>query len=129
MLRNKLFFCECNIYFISTSNHLSKQSSHITLRLIYLPFLYHHQSKLSQFSSYLFLCIDCVSETLASTYGISYAHGHRNLALQCIKFLMQEYLLVFNEPPMFHVSISSSNIMLDENFNAKVNPLFFVLRI
>ncbi|KAK9939221.1 hypothetical protein M0R45_015927 [Rubus argutus] len=34
-----------------------------------------------------------------------------------------EYLLVFNEPPMFHVSISSSNIMLDENFNAKLSDI------
>ncbi|KAL6205200.1 PREDICTED: probable receptor-like protein kinase At1g49730 [Fragaria vesca subsp. vesca] len=34
-----------------------------------------------------------------------------------------EYLLLFNEPPMFHVSISSSNIMLDENFNAKLSDI------
>ena len=32
----------------------------------------------------------------------------------------QEYLLLFSNPPVYHVSISSSNIMLDENFTAKV---------
>ncbi|KAL6276627.1 hypothetical protein ACE6H2_020228 [Prunus campanulata] len=34
-----------------------------------------------------------------------------------------EYLLLFNEPPMYHVSISSSSIMLDENFNAKLSDV------
>ena len=34
--------------------------------------------------------------------------------------LMQEYLLLFTDPPMCHVSISSNTIMLDENFTAKV---------
>lgn len=33
---------------------------------------------------------------------------------------MQEYLLLFTDPPMYHVSISSSNIMLDDQFTAKV---------
>ncbi|KAJ1400028.1 Serine-threonine/tyrosine-protein kinase, catalytic domain [Sesbania bispinosa] len=32
-----------------------------------------------------------------------------------------EYLFLFSEPPVCHVSISSSNIMLDENFTAKVS--------
>nr|AMM42975.1 LRR-RLK [Vernicia montana] len=32
-----------------------------------------------------------------------------------------EYLLLFSNPPMYHVSISSSNIMLDENFTAKLS--------
>lgn len=31
-----------------------------------------------------------------------------------------EYLLLFADPPMYHVSISSSNIMLDDQFTAKV---------
>ncbi|CAI0543950.1 unnamed protein product [Linum tenue] len=31
-----------------------------------------------------------------------------------------EYLLHFSDPPMYSVSISSSNIMLDQNFNVKV---------
>ncbi|XLS97843.1 hypothetical protein HN51_040578 [Arachis hypogaea] len=30
-----------------------------------------------------------------------------------------EYLFLFSDPPAYHVSISSSNIMLDENFAAK----------
>ncbi|KAF3439473.1 hypothetical protein FNV43_RR17751 [Rhamnella rubrinervis] len=34
-----------------------------------------------------------------------------------------EYLLLFNDPPIYHVSISSSNIMLDENFNAKLSDV------
>ncbi|KAJ7948109.1 Kinase family protein [Quillaja saponaria] len=34
-----------------------------------------------------------------------------------------EYLFLFNEPPMYHVSISSSNIMLDENFTAKLSDV------
>ncbi|KAK7261149.1 hypothetical protein RIF29_27453 [Crotalaria pallida] len=32
-----------------------------------------------------------------------------------------EYLFLFSEPPVCHVSISSSNIMLDENFTAKLS--------
>ncbi|GFZ20277.1 hypothetical protein Acr_28g0009820 [Actinidia rufa] len=31
-----------------------------------------------------------------------------------------EYLHFFCDPPMFHVSVSSSTILLDENFNAKL---------
>ncbi|RVW33293.1 putative receptor-like protein kinase [Vitis vinifera] len=31
-----------------------------------------------------------------------------------------EYLQLFNEPPIYHVSIRSSNILLDENFTAKL---------
>ncbi|WCJ40127.1 Protein kinase superfamily protein [Euphorbia peplus] len=31
-----------------------------------------------------------------------------------------EYLFLFSNLPIYHVSISSSNIMLDENFNAKI---------
>lgn len=34
--------------------------------------------------------------------------------------MIQEYLLLFNDPPIYHVSISSSTIMLGENFTAKV---------
>lgn len=34
--------------------------------------------------------------------------------------LMQEYLYFFCNPPMYHVSVSSSTILLDENYNAKV---------
>ncbi|KDP42968.1 hypothetical protein JCGZ_23910 [Jatropha curcas] len=34
-----------------------------------------------------------------------------------------EYLLLFSNPPMYHVSISSSNIMLDENFTAKLSSV------
>ncbi|XP_050230923.1 probable receptor-like protein kinase At1g49730 [Mercurialis annua] len=37
-----------------------------------------------------------------------------------------EYLLIFSNPPMYHVSISSSNIMLDENFTAKLSNIGFV---
>lgn len=37
---------------------------------------------------------------------------------------MQEYLFLFSEPPISHVSISSSNIMLDENFTPKVRKYF-----
>ncbi|QHO07944.1 putative receptor-like protein kinase [Arachis hypogaea] len=36
-----------------------------------------------------------------------------------------EYLFLFNDPPAYHVSISSSNIMLDENFAAKIRKHFF----
>ncbi|XP_004487442.1 probable receptor-like protein kinase At1g49730 [Cicer arietinum] len=32
-----------------------------------------------------------------------------------------EYLFLFSEPPVTHVSISSGNIMLDENFTAKLS--------
>ncbi|KAG2371575.1 receptor-like protein [Vigna angularis] len=32
-----------------------------------------------------------------------------------------EYLFLFSEPPVCHVSITSSNIMLDENFTAKLS--------
>ncbi|KAG6678728.1 hypothetical protein I3842_14G095300 [Carya illinoinensis] len=34
-----------------------------------------------------------------------------------------EYLLLFSDPPMYHFSISSSNIMLDENFTAKLSEV------
>ncbi|XP_047308485.1 probable receptor-like protein kinase At1g49730 [Impatiens glandulifera] len=34
-----------------------------------------------------------------------------------------EYLYFFCDPPLYHVSISSSTIMLDENFNAKVSDI------
>ncbi|KAK9280293.1 hypothetical protein L1049_013981 [Liquidambar formosana] len=34
-----------------------------------------------------------------------------------------EYLLLFNDPPMYHVSISSSNIMLDENLTVKLSDV------
>ncbi|XP_068500256.1 probable receptor-like protein kinase At1g49730 isoform X1 [Phaseolus vulgaris] len=34
---------------------------------------------------------------------------------------LQEYLFLFSEPPVCHVSITSSNIMLDENFTAKLS--------
>ncbi|KAF4360270.1 hypothetical protein F8388_020561 [Cannabis sativa] len=37
-----------------------------------------------------------------------------------------EYLLLFNDPPIYHVSINSSNIMLDENFNAKLSDIGIV---
>ncbi|CAN1251786.1 Probable receptor-like protein kinase At1g49730 [Linum perenne] len=34
-----------------------------------------------------------------------------------------EYLLLFSNPPMYPVSISSSTIMLDQNFNAKLSDV------
>lgn len=34
-----------------------------------------------------------------------------------------EYLHFFCEPPVYYVSVSSSNIMLDENFNAKLSEV------
>ncbi|KAG5140927.1 hypothetical protein GLYMA_12G190200v4 [Glycine max] len=34
---------------------------------------------------------------------------------------LQEYLFLFSDPPVCHVSITSSNIMLDENFTAKLS--------
>ncbi|KAF2322551.1 hypothetical protein GH714_018812 [Hevea brasiliensis] len=34
-----------------------------------------------------------------------------------------EYLLLFSNPPIYQVSISSSNIMLDENFTAKLSSV------
>ncbi|KAK8995247.1 hypothetical protein V6N11_069689 [Hibiscus sabdariffa] len=34
-----------------------------------------------------------------------------------------EYLLLFSNPPVYHVSISSSNIMLDDNFTAKLTDV------
>lgn len=37
-----------------------------------------------------------------------------------------EYLLLFTDPPMCHVSISSSTIMLDENFTAKISDVAFI---
>ncbi|KGN48056.1 probable receptor-like protein kinase At1g49730 [Cucumis sativus] len=37
-----------------------------------------------------------------------------------------EYLLLFTHPPMCHVSISSSTIMLDENFTAKISDVGFL---
>ncbi|XP_015865982.2 probable receptor-like protein kinase At1g49730 [Ziziphus jujuba] len=37
-----------------------------------------------------------------------------------------EYLFLFNDPPIYHVSISSSNIMLDDNFNAKLSDVSLV---
>ncbi|RYQ95311.1 hypothetical protein Ahy_B08g090470 [Arachis hypogaea] len=36
-----------------------------------------------------------------------------------------KYLFLFSDPPAYHVSISSSNIMLDENFAAKIRKHFF----
>ncbi|XP_023532637.1 probable receptor-like protein kinase At1g49730 [Cucurbita pepo subsp. pepo] len=36
-----------------------------------------------------------------------------------------EYLLLFTNPPMCHVSISSSTIILDENFTAKISDIGF----
>ncbi|XP_022986692.1 probable receptor-like protein kinase At1g49730 [Cucurbita maxima] len=37
-----------------------------------------------------------------------------------------EYLLLFTDPPMCHVSISSNTIMLDENFTAKISDVGFL---
>ncbi|KAH7837611.1 hypothetical protein Vadar_015831 [Vaccinium darrowii] len=37
-----------------------------------------------------------------------------------------EYLYFFCDPPMYHVSISSSTILLDENFNAKLCNIGFL---
>ncbi|KAK3036574.1 hypothetical protein RJ639_031191, partial [Escallonia herrerae] len=37
--------------------------------------------------------------------------------------IMQEYLHFFCEPPVYHVSINSSTIMLDENFTAKLSDV------
>lgn len=37
-----------------------------------------------------------------------------------------EYLLLFTNPPVYHVSVSSSNIMLDENFIAKLSAVGFL---
>ncbi|KAI9194656.1 hypothetical protein LWI28_007997 [Acer negundo] len=34
-----------------------------------------------------------------------------------------EYLLLFSNPPIYHVSITSSSIMLDENFTAKLSDV------
>ncbi|KAH7561321.1 hypothetical protein JRO89_XS10G0211500 [Xanthoceras sorbifolium] len=34
-----------------------------------------------------------------------------------------EYLFLFSNPPIYHVSISSSSIMLDENFTAKLSDV------
>ncbi|CAM8960627.1 unnamed protein product [Rhodiola kirilowii] len=34
-----------------------------------------------------------------------------------------EYLLVFNDPPISHISVNSSNVMLDDNFNAKLSDM------
>ena len=39
---------------------------------------------------------------------------------------MQEYLLLFADPPMYHVSISSTNIMLDDQFTAKVRVYIYI---
>lgn len=36
-----------------------------------------------------------------------------------------EYLLFFCDPPVYHISISSSTIMLDENFTAKLSDVGF----
>ena len=44
-------------------------------------------------------------------------------------FLMQEYLLLFADPPMYHVSISSTNIMLDDQFTAKVRIYIYYIFI
>lgn len=41
-----------------------------------------------------------------------------------VSICLQEYLLLFNEPPVYHVSVNSSSIMLDENFIAKVGVCF-----
>lgn len=40
--------------------------------------------------------------------------------------LMQEYLCYFCDPPVCHISISSSNVMLDANYVAKV--IFFIFK-
>ncbi|GMN60169.1 hypothetical protein TIFTF001_029248 [Ficus carica] len=40
-----------------------------------------------------------------------------------------EYLFLFNDPPIYHVSISSSNIMLDENFNAKLSDIGLITSV
>ncbi|XP_031282467.1 probable receptor-like protein kinase At1g49730 isoform X2 [Pistacia vera] len=40
-----------------------------------------------------------------------------------------EYLLLFSNPPIYHVSISSSSIMLDENFTAKVRSLMLAFLV
>ncbi|KAL3752270.1 hypothetical protein ACJRO7_012994 [Eucalyptus globulus] len=37
-----------------------------------------------------------------------------------------EYLLLFNDPPVYHVSVNSSNVMLDENFIAKLSDVGFL---
>ncbi|KAI5575927.1 hypothetical protein BDE02_09G011100 [Populus trichocarpa] len=34
-----------------------------------------------------------------------------------------EYLLLFSNPPIYHVSVSASNIMLDENYIAKISDV------
>nr|XP_029145468.1 probable receptor-like protein kinase At1g49730 [Arachis hypogaea] len=47
------------------------------------------------------------------------------IANEVVAALLQKYLFLFNDPPAYHVSISSRNIMLDENFVAKL--LDFVL--
>ena len=52
--------------------------------------------------------------------NLLYTHT-QNIYKKTVKLsLMQEYLLLFTNPPMCHVSISSSTIILDENFTAKV---------
>ncbi|KAL4350166.1 hypothetical protein AHAS_Ahas10G0114800 [Arachis hypogaea] len=47
------------------------------------------------------------------------------IANEVVAALLQKYLFLFNDPPAYHVSISSRNIMLDENFVAKVRKHFF----
>ncbi|XP_077225942.1 protein kinase superfamily protein isoform X2 [Tasmannia lanceolata] len=37
-----------------------------------------------------------------------------------------EYLLFFCEPPIYHISINSSNVLLDENFVAKLSDVGFL---
>uniref|UniRef100_A0A6M2EUN0 Protein kinase domain-containing protein n=1 Tax=Populus davidiana TaxID=266767 RepID=A0A6M2EUN0_9ROSI len=34
-----------------------------------------------------------------------------------------EYLLLFSNPPIYHVSVSASNVMLDENYIAKISDV------